>query len=276
MIKIFMSVRDRLAITKKSIEALYQYTNIPFQLYVYNNCSKERLKDHFEYFYNLYKSNLVTKITFNTEASTFNAFSKAVASNEFGRHHLDDPKRKEYEFLLLMDNDIIVLPHWDTIIKNAWIDVEKHKMNNIKVIGQLPGGIRQNVKVPHKIAAYKAEVGKLGGSGFWSIRNNFFRDVGFLDLSLLVGHNKKHDQNYWVKLNTVTNGQPYIMGIDKKLCIHCGKLAGSICNTLSKGGTVNLEKQKKFFLDAEEKIDSMSFEDFMNLIINDKQLEKDW
>lgn len=276
MIKIFMSVRDRLSITKKSIEALYQHSKLPFQLYIYNNCTKDKLKEHFEYFYNLYKSELITKLTFNTEVSTFNSFSKAVACNEFGRLHLDDPNRKDYDFLLLLDNDIIVLPEWDTTLKEAWNDVNKLNLKNVKIISQYPGGIKHNTQANNLIGKCKAEIGKLGGSGFWSVSPNFFRDVGFLDVSLLVGFHKRHDQNYWQKLNIVTNGQPYIMGLHKKLCIHCGKLAGSMCNTLSNGGVKNLERQKEMFLKSESTIDAMGFEEFMNSILYDKNLELDW
>ena len=117
MIKIFMTVRDRLAITKKTIEALYTNTKLPFQLYVYNNSTESRVKEHFEYFYKLYKSDLITQLTFNTDESTFNAFSKAAACNQFGRTHMDDPNWKDYDFLLFLDNDIVVLPGWDEILK---------------------------------------------------------------------------------------------------------------------------------------------------------------
>lgn len=276
MIKIFMTVRNRLAITKKSIEALYTNSKIPFQLYVYNNCTKQRLKEHFEYFYKLYSAELVTQLTFNSEESTFNAFSKAAASNQFGRLHLEDPNKNKYDFLLFLDNDIIVLPGWDSILKSAWDDVNRLKMRDIKVIGQLPGGIRHTKHSPRPIATFNAQIGKLGGSGFWSVRPDFFNDVGFLDLSLLVGLHKKHDQHYWSKMNAATNGREYIMGLKKKLCIHCGKLAGSLCNTLKNGGVDNLEKSRPIFDKAEKRIENMDFDEFMKLIENDKVLARDW
>lgn len=276
MIKIFMTVRDRLAITQKSIEALYTHSKLPFQLYIYNNCTKDKLKEHFEYFYKLYAEELITQITFNTEDSTFNAFSKAASSNQFGRLHNEDPNKNKYDFLLFIDNDIIVLPEWDLYLKDAWIDVNKYGMKNVKVIGQLPGGIRYTKPVANKIAGCSAQVGKLGGSGFWSVRPNFFQDVGFLDLSLLIGFHKKHDQHYWGKMNSCTNGEPYIMGLKKLMCIHCGKLAGSICNTLSSGGLTNLERQRSKLSKLEKRIDQMEFEDFIKYIIDNKELARDW
>jgi len=276
MIKIFMTVRDRLAITKKSIEALYRHSKIPFQLYIYNNCTKQRLKEHYEYFYRLHTEGLITQLTFNTEESTFNAFSKAVASNQFGRLHAEDPNKKKYDFLLFLDNDIIVLPGWDSILKNAWEEVKRLGMKDIKVIGQLPGGIRYTKHSERPIATCNAKIGKLGGSGFWSVKSDFFNDVGYLDISLLVGFHKKHDQHYWSKMNTVTNGREYIMGLKKQLCIHCGKLAGSLCNTLKNGGVDNLEKSRPMFEKAERRLEGMDFESFMRLIENDNALAKDW
>ena len=52
MIKIFISVRNRLAITKKCIYALKEHSTIKHQIYVYDNETNYRLKEHFDYFQN--------------------------------------------------------------------------------------------------------------------------------------------------------------------------------------------------------------------------------
>ena len=83
MIKIFLTVRNRLAITKKCIKAIQKHSTMPYQLYVYDNQTNHRLKEHFEYFADLYEKGLVSQVTFNTNASTFNAFSKAASNNMF-------------------------------------------------------------------------------------------------------------------------------------------------------------------------------------------------
>lgn len=276
MIKIFLTIRNRIAITKKCVEALYTHSELPFQLYIYDNCTDIKIKEHFEYFFNLFKEGLATQITFNTPESTFNAFSKAVACNQFGKLHQDDPEKNKYSFLLFLDNDIIVLPKWDIILKRAWEDVTQKKIKDVKVIGQLPGGIKYANPIPNKIAGCDAKIGKLGGSGFWSMRPNFFEDVGYLDINGLVGWHKKHDQNYWKLLDKATGGKPYILGLKKKLCVHCGKLAGSVCNTLSKGGTENLTKSIKKFRHYDNRIESMEFDEFMKLIEGNLDLIKDW
>jgi len=276
MIKIFLSVRNRLAITKKCIYALKTHSRIPHQIFVYNNNTTYLLEEHFKYFYKVFAKGFISQATFSSEDATFNAFSKASTSNFFGKQHELDPKKDSYDFLVMLDNDIIVTPDWDLNLLKAWKHVKKTNLNNVKVIGQLPGGIKgakTEVKIDEKITG---RIGKLGGSGLWSVRPNFFQDVGFLQLHLLVGHHKQHDQQYWQLLDRSSQGKPYIMGIDQKLGIHCGMQAGSVCNTLTRN-RINKNKEKLInFEAAEEKISSMDFDTFYESIYNNKQLLKNW
>lgn len=266
MVKIFLSVRNRLAITKKCIQALTKHSTLPHQIHVFDNLTDYRLEEHFEFFYKLLANDFIHQLTFNTKASTFKAFSKAVACNQFGHNHLQDPKKHKYTFLLFLDNDIIVAPGWDSKIRSAWKHIIKNKLDHIQVVNQWPGGIMKR-KPSKSIAGFEAEVGKLGGSGFWSIRPNFFDTVGFLDVGPLVGHNKKHDQNYWRKLDKVNHGKPYIVGLKTELAYHTGSLVGSICNRLTKGGEPRFEE-------ADKKIDSMTFDKFWEWIVSQPKLKK--
>jgi len=225
----------------------------------------------------LYEKDIIKQVTFTTEDSTFHAFSKAVTSNLFGLQHMQDPNKDKYDFLVCLDNDVIVTPGWDEKIKAAWDDVIKLKMSNIKIIGQLPGGIKGKTYLKNKIGGFNAATGKLGGSGFWTFKPNFFKEVGLLDISLLVGQDKKHDQLYWRLLEKASSGKDYILGLEDKLAIHAGgKWAGSICNTL----TSNHHNKARFnlikFEHLEKKIDDLSFSDFYNLIINDTKLLDNW
>lgn len=276
MIKIMLTVRNRLAITKKCIEALEKHSTLPYNLYVYDNLTNYKEKEHFLYFCNLYRYKKVTQVTFNTANSTFKAFSKAVASNQFGLLHEQDPNKGNYDFLLLLDNDIIVTPGWDEKLKNAWKDINTRKMKHVKVIGQLPGGIKNKLKLPEPVAGFEAKVGKLGGSGLWSVRPNFFSDVGYIDIKKLVGFDKKHDQEYWRLMDVSTNGQPYILGLNTKLGIHCGKLAGSVCNVLTSHIRDPRKESLIKFENFEDQIDNLAFESFYKKIVNDKFLIGDW
>jgi hypothetical protein len=276
MIKIFISVRNRLGITKKCIEALKKHSTLPHHIYVYDNSTNYLVAKHFAYFCEQYIEGNISQVTFTTKHSTFNAFSKASTFNFFGRQHQEDPKKGQYNFIVCLDNDIIVMPDWDKHLLEAWKYVKDNKMKNIKVIGQLPGGIKQ-VKEKLKIGDnFHAKTGFLGGSGLWSMRPNFFEDVGTLDLNFLIGHDKKHDQHYWKKMQQVTREKPYIMGIGVKLGVHCGKMAGSVCNRLTQNKGAKNREKLICFEKAEENIDSMTFEQFFQKIHEDQQLIKDW
>lgn len=263
-----LTVRNRLAITRKCIQALVKHSTIPHQIYVYNNLTSYRIDDHFAYFFKLYQKGIITQVTFNTKDSTFDAFSKAVSCNQFGNLHEIDPKKDRCQFLLFLDNDVIVTPGWDKIVAQAWVEVNKLNLKDVKVIAQLPGGIKNKVPYEKPIAGLNAKIGKLGGSGFWSVRPNFFTDVGYLDLQRLVGQNKKHDQDYWLLMERKTNGKPYIMGLETKLGIHCGAVAGSVCNSLTRHRNDPKVMEKIKFEDAEKEIESQKFEDFYTSIIN--------
>ncbi len=276
MIKIFLTVRNRLSITAKCIAALKKHSVLAHQIYIYENLSSYREEEHFMFFCKLYKRGLISQVVFNTKDSTFNAFSKAVSCNEFGHLHEMDPKKDSYDYLVFLDNDIIVTPGWDEILRRAWEDVSKYSLSNIKVIGQAPGGIKSVHKLSQKIAGYDAIVGMNGGSALWSVKPNFFRDVGFLDINKFVGFDKRHDQEYWKLLISSSKGRPYILGLKTKLGIHCGKEAGSICNILTKNRLNPKVNEMIKFEDSEERIEKMSFEEFYNLIKDDHNLSNDW
>lgn len=272
MYKIFFTVRDRFAITRKSITALVRHSTLPFSLYIYDNLSSSFIQERFVYYSILYEKKILTQLTINTADSTFSAFSKAVSSNDFGLHHEMDPKKDSYDFLVFLDNDIIVCPEWDQVLKRAWLDVKRLGLTNVKVIGQLPGGIKFCENLKEKIAGVEALLGKFGGSGFWCVQPNFFREVGYLDVQRFINISKRHDQEYWKKLDKVTGGKPYILGLKTTLAIHTGKYCGSVCNYLTKfrsSLTTNFNEQ-------EETIEKLSFEEFFNMIKNDKELVKDW
>ena len=276
MIKIFITVRNRLAITKKCIEALERHSTIGHDIYVYDNSTNYHIREHFEYAYNLYKHGLVVQYIFNTDKSTFGAFSKAVSWNHFGKLHMMDPQWDTCDFITLLDNDIIVTESWDLYIKKAWKMVNKLGKNNIKIIGQIPGGIKSTKTFGHQIEGCDAKVGKLGGSGFWSVKPNFFKEIGFLDIKKFVGRSKSHDQQYWNIIERINKGQPYILGLNKCLCIHCGSLAGSVCNVLTQNKTNKNKLDKIKFENAEKKIENMKFDEFFKSIQKNDKLARSW
>ncbi len=276
MIKIAMTVRNRLSVTKKAIEALYRNTSTNFQLYIYDNRSNYKVKEHFEFMWKLYEDGLVHQITFNTKESVYNAFDKAVALNNFGYNHSLDPNINDCDFLLFLDNDMLVVPGWDELIKEAWDFINLKRLTHIKVVAQCPGGIKNVSPQTFKIGKNKVKAiqGKLSGSGYWATRSNFFQDVGFLDIKPLVGFAKQHDQKLWKKMSKKNNGKEYIMGLNQLMVLHTGPIAGSICNTIGYGTSEEKEKIIKF--EKEEKIiEEMTFDEFYNKAMKEcRKLDK--
>ena len=272
MYKIFLTVRNRLELTKMCLMALLKHSTVPHQIYVYENLTDTKIEQHFAFWYKLYEKGLITQVTFTTKESTFNAFSKVVASNLFAFQHSQDPDKGKYSFLVLLDNDVIVTPGWDSVLQQAWQDVSKFALKDIKIISQLPGGIMQSKDVHQRIAGVKCKEGKLGGSGLWSVRHDFFDKIGLLQVRKFIGTSKGYDQTYWHSADVNTGGKSYILGLDCKLGIHCGSLSYSVCNNLART-KMNLEE-------AEEKTDKyiagLSFEEFYNAVSTDEALTKEW
>jgi hypothetical protein len=268
MYKIFLTCRNRLSMTKKAITALEKHSRYPHQIYVYDNLTSYLLMEHFVYWGLLFEKNIISQVTFTSAESTFNAFSKAATNNFFALQHEQDPNKDTYDFLLIMDNDIIVDPDWDDKVMRAWKDIRKRGLSHIKIVTQFGNGMMDSTPLSGGICGKDANVGSKGGSAFWSVRPNFFTEVGMLNLTSLVNLSKKHDQQYWKKLEKIVIGKPYIVGLKENLFTHCGGIAGSICNRLSKNNTLNPEEKIKLisFEDQERDIDSMEFDEFYERI----------
>ena len=231
MYKIFLTVRDRLNLTKMCIEAIEKHSKRNYQLYIYDNLTSYKTQEHFLYYSMLYEQKRITQVCFTTKESTFDSFSKSSTCNFFGQQHEQDPNKDNYEFLVLLDNDVIVSPGWDETLFNAWKTVIKSNKNKIKVITYLNKSIKKQKEFPD-IDGRKCAVGRFSGSALWCVKTDFFSDVGFLDLSSMIGMNKKHDQRYWPRLKEKSGTDEYILGVEG-IAYHYYKV-GSMCNLLTK------------------------------------------
>ena len=86
-----------------------------------------------------------------------------------------------------------------------------------------------------------------------------------VDMAELVkGINKKHDQNYWMKIAKKTNGRPYSIAIHIILALHTGPIiSGSVCNMLTK----NKDELKDIrFVDENKRIGDMKLSELYNEI----------
>lgn len=271
MIKIAITVRNRLGITKKCIESIKRHTKTPYSIYVFDSLTNYRLSDHVNYFESLFEKKEIDFFSFANKKSTFNAFSKASCLNFFGHLHLDDPNKNNTNMIVLLDNDMIVRENWDLIALDAWKEIRRLQLNHVHIVTQYPGGTSIIRKITlNTPSASQAFLGIRSGSGFWCLKPDFFEKVGFLNLSNLVGLNKKHDQLYWKKLNQISKGRPYVAALLAPMSFHCGKLAGSICNSLTRTKDPN----NTIFKESDEMIESLTFDEFYSKIKSDVSLTK--
>ena len=268
MIKICITVRNRLAVTKKCIESIHKHTTQPFQIYVYDNLTSHRFKDHIDYYTKQFRHNIISKFIINSDSSTYNCFSKVCAFNEFGFDHEQDPDKDGIDFLVLLDNDMILTPAWNEKAFAVINGLSNHE--NIHIVTQCPGGVSDR-KESITVNGIKCDVGVHGGSGFWILKPTFFREIGYLDCNLVKGLNKKHDQNYWRKIEKVTNGKKYALAIHHIMALHTGPVySGSVCNILTK----DKMDFKNIRLEEEDKnIENMDFDTFYNEIKDNERCQ---
>ena len=269
MIKIGITVRNRFAITVKCLEALKIHSTIPHQIYIYDNLTDYRLNDHFDFYNKLLAKKMITQVTFNTSESCYGAFSKAISLNQFGLNHEMDPDKNKCDMLVTLDNDIILMPNWDQILLNTLRIIDAYKIPYIYTITQYLGGaVKYGKWLDQDFGEYKGYHGKLGGSCLWASRSNFYKEVGYLDPKPLQGFNKKHDQHYWQLMETLSNGQPYILGLDAPLLLRGGPIAGSVCNKI--GFSNSPQKLKEIqYREQDKLIESQTFNEFYSRLYKD-------
>jgi hypothetical protein len=130
----------------------------------------------------------------------------------------------------------------------------------------------QSREVPQKIAGVKCKEGRLGGSGLWSVKHDFFDKIGLLQLKNFIGASKRYDQSYWHLVEIYTGGKSYILGLDHRLGVHCGSLSYSVCNVLTRT-KMSLEEAEE---QTDKYIGGLSFEEFYNAVSTDEALLKEW
>lgn len=274
-IAVFMTVRNRLSLSEKCIEALYKNTSSDIHLFVFDNCTTHNIDGHFTYFSYLYKQGKLQKYVVNTLISTFNAFSKAMSFNEFGVYIESLPDKSIYDFLLCLDNDMILVEKdWDLIIKEA-MEATSKKIPTLEIWAQYPGGCSgHDYTIPIKGQDTTIRLGINSGSGFWCIKPDFFSRVGLIEPELLVGINKRHDIELWSKLNELHKGKPYVCAIKIPMALHFSYFNGkdlSICKP-----TRNDPSKEIIHHDVEKLVNSMSYEEFIEFIKKDEELFSQW
>lgn len=244
---IHISARNRLGFTDKCLEALWAYTDtgkIDLRVFLFDNgTDKENQKKIFKYYTDMLSEGLIHTLIINSKDALHNAFGKAVSSNQFAYLQKVWP---DADYMTILDNDVwIVDKTWTKKISSVFqaFGEDPDYADQIKVVSQAPGGICGE-KEWLEIEGMEVMLGVYGGSGFWNVRGNFFEDVGVLNLQDLVGHDKKHDQEYWKLCMKRTKNAKYVAGINHPMSIHAGD-GFSICNALTAGKMGHKEEKEQ-------------------------------
>ncbi|KKK73581.1 hypothetical protein LCGC14_2892410, partial [marine sediment metagenome] len=191
------------------------------------------------------------------------AFSKVVASNMFADQHKGDPKGGECDYIVCLDNDMIVTPGWDSRVNLIWRAVidKPRVLGNTKIIGQI--GIMSKQQTLVDIGENeRVVIGKKGGSGFWVVLPNFFEEWGRLNIRHFIGKHKGYDGAYWAQIEKTHSGV-YTAGIDgRPLVYHCGDMVGSVCLRLEEGQVPTSEIAQR----ADEQLGRMDFAEFYEMV----------
>jgi len=238
IIRVMISTRERLEYTIKCIQALERFTKNDLEIFLFDDRSKENLAERFQYYKYLVENNKIAHLEILPSDSkiSFNTFGKAVSWNIFGYISSFMFPEQYFDWILLIDNDIIVRKEgWDTKLIETWRRINQYKeLKTIQVVTQAPGGIMGEKLEFDLEDGYKIRVGSAGGSGFWFLKKDYFKNMGLLPLKFLIGKSKGHDQLSWQLHQLRTNSRRYVAGLWDKLALHIGHNR-SICNYLTWG-----------------------------------------
>ena len=93
MISIIIPVFNLLAYTRECITHIEQYTDLPFELIIIDNGSSDGTKEYL-------RSLSSAKVIYNSEnRGVYVAWNQGI-------------KESRFEHLVIMNNDILVTPHW--------------------------------------------------------------------------------------------------------------------------------------------------------------------
>ncbi len=79
-------------------------------------------------------------------------------------------------------------------------------------------------------------------------------------------------------MQRASGNKPYIMGLKPKLFLHVGSRAGSTCNRLTHQAHAPLKQKLRGieFVAQEDKIDSVSFDEFYKSCVEDQSIVRGW
>ncbi len=140
-IAIVTLVHNQLEFTTQMMKSLFLFTNKKlFDLYVVNNNSDDGTSEYLDYIKNKY-----TNVTILTQSTNL-GFSEG--NNVAFKHIFDNEDKVKYDYVLELNNDIILSPYWCESV----VDASKHK-KGIGIVGPVSNAVMShqqvNISIPN-------------------------------------------------------------------------------------------------------------------------------
>lgn len=253
---VIIPCRDRLILTQKCIESLWENSKLFNEIHIYVLDNKSDLDtDRFKIFQQLLKEGKIQYYSYDTENTLFNCFGKSVVFQRWLdmmkiQKQVRDYKKLDKDFMtyyMLVDNDFIFGPNWDSYFISA-ADTVFYYNKDTHFIVKYPSGVSQRYLDLNKSKIlrnnfnnreYKLHFCNMGGSsGLWFMTFPMLEKLkwNFYNFDQTFNVDKRHDTGTWSVIKKEKGPIDYVSIIespkDERLIIHLGGAIGSLCNKL--------------------------------------------
>ncbi len=272
--------RDRIILTQKCIESIWETTKLFNEIFIYVFDNKSDLDgERFIVFQNLLKNNQIQYYSYDTSHTMFNCFGKSVVFQRWiemmkiqkevrDHQHMD----KEFQhYYMLVDNDFIFGLNWDSYFITTADNIKIYNPETHFIV-KYPSGIHaKTIDTTNSVTlnnnfnnrSFKIYFSsKAGSSGMWFMTYEMLELLkwNYYHFSETFNVNKRHDTGTWSIIQKEKGKINYVTAIippnDERLLIHLGGEVGSLCNKLQ-SNQYN-EEFKKYLKEKEKELAKMN------------------
>lgn len=250
--------RDRIILTQKCIESLWETTKLFNEIFIYVFDNKSDLdNDRLSIFQELLKTHKIQYYSYDTEYTLFNCFGKSVVFQRWIdmmliQKEVRDFKKVDPQFMhyyMLVDNDFIFGLNWDSYFITVADKISDYNKDTHFIV-KFPSGIhvdRKSMNETNSIILrnnftnqpFKVYFSsKAGSSGMWFMTSEMLKLLKwkYYHFEHTFNSDKKHDTGTWSIIHSEKGKINYVSAIippdHERLLIHLGGEIGSLCNKL--------------------------------------------
>lgn len=181
-VKLFVSVRDRLNITKQTINDLHNGGE-PVDIFVFDDRSSTERKELFKYYEESIANGKINMVVANTDSTTGNyPWGKSVMIAQFAKLMQLYNTPVENGIYGIIDNDQRLSPGWLVTMRQLLEKAEKRWPDRVAVVSPRTEAVHPTVATT-VIDNKKVELKYCVGACSWLFRPNFFKKYGLPDLN---------------------------------------------------------------------------------------------